>query len=435
MKCDHAKLQTLLKKARSVESLYKLAPESDSLAIDTMAEAAVDPGRMSARFVISTPSTDRSGDEVSPEGCVLTNYKKNPLVLWEHGFSQHGMLPLGKSEDEQGNLTVEVSPQAVIGTCFFSRSDPFAEQVFGLIAEKIIRGASVRLQPLAFTHGANGLAIGQWDLEEWSVVGIPCNPEAVAKTVRDGKVGALKLNESLLKSLSRWVPTPAATSRGWTPPVLEKSTMSKAKAKAAPEEEVVDEAVVEEEVPTEEEVVEDDMPKAAKPGATMLSSMGLALKGMADALEEEMKNQENPTVLEYGAGALEGLRKMCDECAGKLKEAYPDHSPEEPEEEEEPVVKSLARWVAKNHPNTSLQLRGLAHSLDVIAKSSGLTKSQKDTLGRAAKALTKAVDGAKEIVEAKRNAPLPESVLKAANDLDENLKRAKQLMPAGGRRQ
>lgn len=428
MKCDLAKLDGLLKDARSLRTLYKLAPTEDGLAWDIDSEPAVDLTKMSARFTLSTPVSDRSGDEVSPAGCVLTNYKANPLVLWEHGFSQHGMLPIGKSEDEHGQLTVEVTPDALIGTCYYSQREAFAAQVFGLVAERIIRGASIRLKPLVYAQTGNGLVIESYDLEEWSNVGIPCNPEAVAKTVRDGKLRGEKLHESLMKSLSRWVPAPAARSRGWTPPVLEKRAMAKSKAKAddIPE----DEEVVEgEEAVVEEEVVEEEMPKAAaKPGAAMLTSLGAAYKGMADALEEEMKNQENPTVLEYGAAALETLRKMCDECQGKLKEAYPDHQADEPEEGEEPVVKSVAHWVAKHYGTTGLQIRGLASGLAAVEKA--VPKHLKPVVGRTIKALDAIAKGAKELVDAEKNKPLPESLTKAAADLDEKLKRVKDLIPA-----
>src|SRR5947208_1044841 len=36
------------------------------------------------QFVISTASVDREGDTVAPEGWVLQEYERNPVVLWAH---------------------------------------------------------------------------------------------------------------------------------------------------------------------------------------------------------------------------------------------------------------------------------------------------------------------------------------------------------------
>jgi hypothetical protein len=66
---------------------------------------SIDEHARSATFVISTPTPDRSEDVVNPNGVILENYVRNPVVLFDHGFS--GItVPIGKSEDPTGTCTV-----------------------------------------------------------------------------------------------------------------------------------------------------------------------------------------------------------------------------------------------------------------------------------------------------------------------------------------
>jgi hypothetical protein len=57
-------------------------------------------------FVISTASVDRYGDTVAVDGWKLTNFRKNPVVLWMH---DNTMLPVGKASN------VRVEDQARCG--------------------------------------------------------------------------------------------------------------------------------------------------------------------------------------------------------------------------------------------------------------------------------------------------------------------------------
>src|SRR4051812_41355949 len=86
---------------RRLGRIYKLAP--GVMALDTVSDAAIDESAMSATAIISTPTPDRVRDSMVPRGCLLDDYKNNPVVLWEHGFNLS--LPIGKSEDPSGNLT------------------------------------------------------------------------------------------------------------------------------------------------------------------------------------------------------------------------------------------------------------------------------------------------------------------------------------------
>lgn len=117
----------------------------------TVGEKTVDRGSMSVTCVLTTPDRDRQGDIVEPLGCDTSDHESNPIVMFHHGRDHK--LPIGKAEDKNGNYTVKLvhGPDNVprlVGTTFFSQSSPFASDVFGLVAEDILRGVSVGFDPI-----------------------------------------------------------------------------------------------------------------------------------------------------------------------------------------------------------------------------------------------------------------------------------------------
>lgn len=63
---------------------------------------------MSARAIINTPREDREGDVIVPRGVLLENYRKNPVVLWEHGLGEI-TRPIAKCQHSNGELALEVA--------------------------------------------------------------------------------------------------------------------------------------------------------------------------------------------------------------------------------------------------------------------------------------------------------------------------------------
>lgn len=101
-----------------------LAPSSGVLkgaVRDRVAKSATDietdAGRMTMTATISTPDEDRSDDIVHQLGIKLDRYKLNPICYFDHG--QEFTLPIGKSADDDNNLTVSVSEAGTVATCFF----------------------------------------------------------------------------------------------------------------------------------------------------------------------------------------------------------------------------------------------------------------------------------------------------------------------------
>lgn len=146
----------------------------------------VDPDKLTVRSVITTIDPDRAGDVVIPTGIQnAEDYLLNPVVLWAHNRTQ--FPPIGVCE------WLDVQPRRIVAQTRFARGVPFAEDVFRLYEQGILRGWSIGFVPRKAVReprpaGRTGLRIAEWDLLEYSAVPIPENPEAVTLAVHKGLV-------------------------------------------------------------------------------------------------------------------------------------------------------------------------------------------------------------------------------------------------------
>lgn len=156
---------------------------------------STDDSKMSATFVITTTSRDRDGDVVLPLGCkeTIDNYRHNPRVFFGH---QSIPLPIGSARTPDGELSVKIVEEKVISTCYFHGKTPESNTIYGLVSERQLEAASIGFAPLraerlsersqmgkAHDSGHKGQAgwlFLQWDMLEWSIVGVPANSEAIA---------------------------------------------------------------------------------------------------------------------------------------------------------------------------------------------------------------------------------------------------------------
>jgi len=147
----------------------------------------------------TTLTIDRSNEVVVPEG--ITNQKeyltKNPIMYYDHawasGFSgpSESSLPIGKVTG------MEIVKGKGIKIDFEFSSLPFAQKIKTLVDEKILRSISIGFIPqkkehdptiiqseltqagLMLTNTAPDCVVTKWEMLENSVVGIPCNRDAV----------------------------------------------------------------------------------------------------------------------------------------------------------------------------------------------------------------------------------------------------------------
>jgi hypothetical protein len=154
-----------------------------------------DSRRMRLRSVITTGEPDRAGDIVVPTG--LRNAEEfllNPVVLWAHNRTQ--FPPIGVCE------WLDIQPNRIVAETRFAQDVAFAEDVFRLYEQGILRGWSIGFAPrrsrkIARPDGQVGLRIDEWDLLEYSAVPIPENPGALTVALEKGWVRDVQLRDWL----------------------------------------------------------------------------------------------------------------------------------------------------------------------------------------------------------------------------------------------
>lgn len=140
---------------------------------------------MTADFNVVMPVEDREWDTIDPQGCLkyLDEYRRNPVVLLEHD----ALMPIGLSEDGQGNFSFRVSPLGTIARCFFHglplHGNNLSEEMFHLVVKGVFRGASPGFLPIrAKKRGYgkdSGMEYSEWRLTEWSITTQPVNQDAL----------------------------------------------------------------------------------------------------------------------------------------------------------------------------------------------------------------------------------------------------------------
>ena len=162
---------------------------------------AADLGERKILVVASDPTVDRTKDIMRPEGCVLENYLKNPIVLADHDPTK----PIGTAEPVVKNGRVEAlitfAPAGISAK---------ADEYCGLAKAGVLRTVSVGFDPIdAEPIKGGGLDYKSWELMEISLVAVPANPSAQViaralpglKAAGDWKVGA---SRNLPASAAAW---------------------------------------------------------------------------------------------------------------------------------------------------------------------------------------------------------------------------------------
>ena len=119
----------------------------------------------------STAGTDRVGDVIVPDAWTkggLENYKKNPIILFNHNYGK----PIGR--------TVELEVDAS-GLKISAEISPSAGDTYGLIKDQVLSTFSVgfMIKDADYNQATDGYIIRDAELLEVSVVSVPCNQEAV----------------------------------------------------------------------------------------------------------------------------------------------------------------------------------------------------------------------------------------------------------------
>jgi len=127
-----------------------------------------------SHFIASTATPDRMGDIIEQSGWVLDNYKKNPVILWQHRSSE----PIGRANNiqvtERGlEVQIEFMPEDV---------NPTAARIEKMVKEGFLNAVSVGFDPIEYTERDTdswSYHFTKQELLEISIVTVPANAEAL----------------------------------------------------------------------------------------------------------------------------------------------------------------------------------------------------------------------------------------------------------------
>lgn len=135
--------------------------------------------------VASTAVLDRQGDIIDQDGWDLTNFKKNPVILWGHNVMEE-RPPIGKAikvwvegEGKKSKLMFKTQ---------FDMADEFAKEIFRKVKEGFINMVSVGFLPSEWEpikgqedNFFGGHKFVKQELLEISFVPVPANPQAAVQ--------------------------------------------------------------------------------------------------------------------------------------------------------------------------------------------------------------------------------------------------------------
>lgn len=139
---------------------------------------------------ISTTMKDRDGEQLLPNGVVLDNYRKNPVVLYSHDYRS---VPIAK------NIWIKADENGLIAKTVFAKSE-FADQIYKAYTEDIggtgplMKAWSVGFIPVEYqdidqkSPEDPKRIYSKWELLEYSAVPVPSCPEALTLAIEKGMV-------------------------------------------------------------------------------------------------------------------------------------------------------------------------------------------------------------------------------------------------------
>ena len=95
--------------------------------------------------VASSGKVDRLGDAIDPKGWYLTNYKKNPVILWSHstgGMFSTAIPPVGKA------VKIWVEDEKELRLKGKWADNPLAQELRTLVEGGFLNAVSVGFMPL-----------------------------------------------------------------------------------------------------------------------------------------------------------------------------------------------------------------------------------------------------------------------------------------------
>lgn len=191
--------------------LLDLSPEECKVMCkDAGVEYKVGHEKRVIRYTCSDPSVDRAGDVIKQDGWAVDNFRKNPVIMAFHDYSD---FPVGSS------IKTEVVEDKLKMDVMFATKDmnPKADMAFKMAKAGIMKAGSVGFAPTKFhipddderkelgMNEQGGIIFDKQELLEFSVCGVPANANALTESISKGlfskKDFELVYGEEVLKEL------------------------------------------------------------------------------------------------------------------------------------------------------------------------------------------------------------------------------------------
>lgn len=148
---------------------------------------------MQKTFVLSEESVNSYGFRVLTAGIDLTNFEKNPIMLWNHTRSysdkNNVILPIGKWEN------IRVEEGALKADAVFDKEDEFAASISRKVDKGMINMCSIGFEiteesdsPEHILPGQRRMTVTKCRLREASITDIGSNYNSISLYDKDGKV-------------------------------------------------------------------------------------------------------------------------------------------------------------------------------------------------------------------------------------------------------
>lgn len=181
-------MKTTERMARRLDEALRTLPKSYTYRTKSSSDSESEVGDRTDVSCITTAKMDRQKEIVLPDQIDLTEYRDNPIVLFSHNQEK----PIGKC------MWIKPNENGLIAkTQYASRpkkyeGEFFPDFIFSLIQQQILRGKSIGFLPLEIADPTDEQLALNPDLErvitksllvEFSVVGVPSNPQALVEAV------------------------------------------------------------------------------------------------------------------------------------------------------------------------------------------------------------------------------------------------------------
>ena len=169
----------------------KTNPDIPQYRVRSTEPISVNKDKRTISYLVSDETVDRVGDIIRVKGWDLSNYRRNPVVLWSHDGKN--VPPIGRAN----NVRRRYGPERLTADIEFAPAEAyeFADTIYQLASRGFIRATSVGFLPLeteqvdaktreALGIGPYGQVFASSELMEISVVAVPANPSALQDGVK-----------------------------------------------------------------------------------------------------------------------------------------------------------------------------------------------------------------------------------------------------------